>query len=94
MYDGLVLQTRLKPYFDDISLSIDETGITLDFSAMEAAMDALHATDPTNALIDRIELLEYAGATLQESGWSPMQKTYAWITQAEQGGYWDSRYRQ
>jgi hypothetical protein len=39
VYDGLVLQTRLKPYLDQISLSIGESGIALDFSAMEAAND-------------------------------------------------------
>jgi len=39
VYAALVVQTRLKPYLDAISLSIGENGITLDFSAMEAAND-------------------------------------------------------
>ncbi len=39
IYDALVMQTRLKPYLDDISLTIDASGIALDFSAMEAAND-------------------------------------------------------
>ena len=39
VYDALVTQTRLKPYLDRISLSIDENGIAMNFSAMEAAND-------------------------------------------------------
>ena len=39
VYGALVMQTRLKPYLDQISLSINENGIALDFSAMEAAND-------------------------------------------------------
>ena len=39
VYAALVMQTRLKPYLDAISLSIDESGISLDFSGMEAAND-------------------------------------------------------
>ncbi len=39
VYGGLVLQTRLKPYMDAINLTIDENGIALDFSGMEAAND-------------------------------------------------------
>jgi len=39
VYGGLVLQTRLKAYMDEISLSIDAGGVTVDFAAMEAAND-------------------------------------------------------
>jgi hypothetical protein len=39
VYGALVMQTRLKPYLDQISLSIGESGIALDFSAMEAVND-------------------------------------------------------
>ena len=39
VYAGLVMQTRLKPYLDAVSLNIDESGISLDFSTMEAAND-------------------------------------------------------
>jgi hypothetical protein len=39
VYGALVMQTRLKPYLDQIGLSIGESGIALDFSAMEAAND-------------------------------------------------------
>jgi hypothetical protein len=39
VYDGLALQTRLKPYVDCIGLNVDETGMKLDFAPMEAAND-------------------------------------------------------
>ncbi|SMB32239.1 Putative calcium-binding protein (fragment) [Sterolibacterium denitrificans] len=90
IYAGLVLETRLKPYLDQISLTIDENGIRLDFAALEAALDAKHATDPVNALIDRIELLKYAGSSLTQSGWETIGKINAWITLAEQNGDWAS----
>lgn len=40
IYDGLVLETRLKPYLDDIALQSDESGIRLDASAMEQRLAA------------------------------------------------------
>ena len=39
IYGARIMQTRLKPYLDEISLMIDASGIALDFSAMEAAND-------------------------------------------------------
>ena len=36
-----MMQMRLKPYMDDISLTIDVDGIRLDFAAMKAANDCL-----------------------------------------------------
>jgi Ca2+-binding RTX toxin-like protein/pimeloyl-ACP methyl ester carboxylesterase len=89
VYGALVMQTRLKPYLDQISLAINENGIALDFSALEAAMDAQHATDAGNALIDRIELMKYAGA-LHESGWECVAKLSQWIGLAEGNGTWEA----
>lgn len=90
VYDGLMVQIRLKPYLDQINLSIDANGIALDFSAMEAAMDARHTTDPSNALIDRIELVKYTGASLRDSGWEFMPKLRQWIGEATANGTWDA----
>ena len=39
VYGALVMQTRLKPYLDAVTLHLDAGGIRLDFSAMEAAND-------------------------------------------------------
>ena len=90
IYAGLVLETRLKPYLDQISLTVDETGIRFDFSALEAAMDAKHAADPVNALIDRLELLKYTGTSLTGSGWETTNKIGAWLNLAEQNGYMET----
>ena len=45
MYDGLVIEGRLKHYLDGIQLSITEQGVSLDFSAMEALMKMTAAND-------------------------------------------------
>ena len=39
VYDGLVMQTRLKPYLDAITLNIDEKGVRLDYSERVVAND-------------------------------------------------------
>lgn len=37
VYDALVVQTRLKPYLDDISLTLDANGnFNLDFAVLDA----------------------------------------------------------
>lgn len=33
VYQSLALQTRLKPYLDQIGLNVTETGVALDFGA-------------------------------------------------------------
>ena len=60
VYQSLALQTRLKGYLDQISLNVTENGVALDFSGLEAAMDARHTADAGNALVDRVELVKYA----------------------------------
>ena len=45
VYDGLVLEGRLKHYLDGIQLSITGQGVRMDFSAMEAAMKMTAAND-------------------------------------------------
>jgi Ca2+-binding RTX toxin-like protein len=88
VYDGLVLQTRLNPCFDAVSLHIDADGIRLDFSGLEAALDARHARDPVNALVDRIELLRYGGTSLQDAGWKGLSTLHLRIAEAEREGRW------
>jgi trimeric autotransporter adhesin len=68
VYSSLVLQTRLKPYLDSVSLSISSDGIALDFSGINAALDAKFASDPVNAVLDGIELSLFA-SDLASAGW-------------------------
>ena len=69
VYDGLVLETRLRPYLDAMSLNIDENGITMDFSAMENMLSDYRQSDRINAFIDRAELVRYAGAAANDGRW-------------------------
>ena len=83
VYAGLVMQTRLKPYLDDIALTIDETGIALDYTAMVARLDARKDADPTNAVLDLIDLQRYAGTTLP--GWDGLGQLETWIDDPASG---------
>ena len=67
IYDGLVLQTRLKPYLDEIALTIDEAGIRLDFSAMTADLQAHFAAQPAEAVRDLLDLQRLTGARVIEA---------------------------
>jgi hypothetical protein len=90
MYDGLVMQTRLKPYLDDISLSISASGITMDFSALDARLNTLYQSDKTKAFEDQIELLSYSGGALTTSGWRGAETLANWLSAAETLQEWDT----
>ena len=45
VYDGLVLQTRLKAYLEDITLNFDQIGVHSDFSALEDRLVAEYQTN-------------------------------------------------
>ena len=52
VYEALVLQTRLKPYLDAVSFKLTTNGgITLDFSGLNAKLNANKAIDRVNTLI-------------------------------------------
>lgn len=80
VYDGLVMQTRLKCYLDSISLKIDTNGVTLDFSAMSAKLDALYQSSPIIAFTDCLDLKQY-GALLTTYGWDAASKLVAWTSE-------------
>jgi len=86
--EAAALQTRLKPYLDAVSLSIDATGIHADFSALDSRLAAEYLADKPQAFIDRFELIQYAGQGLRAMGWSGEQTLAQWIAQAEAAGDW------
>ncbi len=53
-------------------------------------MDAAYSTDRINALIDRAELLHYAGSNLNSLDWAGGEKMARWIDAAEAAGEWAS----
>ena len=89
VYAALVVQTRLKPYLDAIELNISEAGIALDFAPLETLFDGRHATDPDHALLDRFELIRYAGPGLVSGGWGGVATLDQWVAEAQARDCWE-----
>ncbi|QID18144.1 hypothetical protein G3580_11150 [Nitrogeniibacter mangrovi] len=87
VYEGLVTQTRLKPYLDAVELVIDENGISFDFAALDAALDTKRLNDSRGALQDLADLVKVSGDTLASGGWTGSSRLLSWVNQLEgQGG--------
>jgi len=69
---GIVLQTRLKPYLDQIELGIDEAGLRLDAAQLNQTFADKRTADPENALADLLDLDRYAGSMLAGTNWDGM----------------------
>lgn len=70
VYASLVLQTRLKPYLDEIDIALTDAGdIEFDFQAFNDKIEAAIAADPVNGVLDAIDLMKYMGSNLAKSGW-------------------------
>ena len=80
IYDGLALQTRLKPLLETINLQIDEHGIRLDFSALNAELDRRLAANPLEGFGDRIDFNAASRERLGDSGWEGWSKVDALLT--------------
>ncbi|MBI5785500.1 MAG: hypothetical protein HZA64_08595 [Rhodocyclales bacterium] len=82
IYDGLLLQTRLKGYMDSIDLVIDETGIRLDFSRMDQMLADRQATDAQDAFGDLVDLTRANDGMLLAQGWATALPTLRNWTEA------------
>ncbi|MEW6036665.1 MAG: calcium-binding protein [Pseudomonadota bacterium] len=83
VYNALATQTWLKPYLNDLSFSVDANGtVNVDFTALDARLNAIRQADPTSALIDLAELYRKNGATLAELGWNGLQTLRQWAEAA------------
>jgi len=69
VYASLVMQTRLKPYLDQIELVIDEQGLRLDATQLNQMLAAKKAADPENYLADLLDLDRYANGFLSGTNW-------------------------
>lgn len=69
VYEGLLLQTRLRPFVEAVGPLGEDGLLALDFSSMETALSTRIADDPQNGVTDLIELQGVAGPTLQSPGW-------------------------
>ena len=82
VYGALVTQTRLKPYLDEIDLTITADGIGLDITGVDTLLDSTRATDAVHALYDMVELNRYAGKQLYSMGWDGVERLRTWADQA------------
>ncbi|MDX9737201.1 MAG: hypothetical protein RBT53_03545 [Azonexus sp.] len=69
VYANLVMQTRLKPYLDQIELVIDNDGIRLDAAALNQKLAEKKVADPENHLADLLDLDKYANSFLTGTNW-------------------------
>ncbi|SFN07148.1 calcium-binding protein [Nitrosomonas communis] len=86
VYGSLVLQTRLSPYLNEITLNVTETaGVSVDFSTMNSLLNNQKEVDPVSALSDLIELNKYAGHILYQNGWNGLDLLRNWIDEGVGG---------
>ena len=79
VYASLVMQTRLKPYLDQIELIIDDSGLRLDATGLNQMLADKRAADPENHLADLLDLDRYAGAFLAGTNWQGLAEFDALI---------------
>ena len=71
VYSALVVQTRLKPYTDNIGLVIDQNGLRFDPAVSIALVQARADGDLYEGVSDLIDLQRYQADTLRATGWQP-----------------------
>ncbi|WP_428422561.1 calcium-binding protein [Methylibium sp.] len=79
VYEGLAVQTRLRPYLDSIELVIDENGVQFDTAALTATLESVKASNEGKAVIDLAELLHYSGGTLSAVGFDGEGTLRGWV---------------
>ncbi|MDX2300839.1 MAG: calcium-binding protein [Xanthomonadaceae bacterium] len=80
VYGSLVAQTRLSDYTSQVTLAFGaDGGISLDFSAVDAALEARRVQSPANALADLIELVKFFGRQFVANGWDGIRRLQDWI---------------
>ncbi|ATG88431.1 hypothetical protein MKLM6_0146 [Methylomonas koyamae] len=79
VYQSLVLQTRVKPLLDLISLRVNENGIALDFTEVNAEFDRRAALNPGSATADLAEFIIMTKDSLKDSGWQGWEKLVEYV---------------
>src|SRR3989338_5274777 len=79
VYDALLPQTRLKPYLDDIGLTLTgTTGIALDFTFLDTRLTATHTGNANTAVGDLLDLRRLMGDTLEGASWDGLALLTDW----------------
>ena len=60
VYQGLLFQTRLKPYLNELSFKFENSEFVLDYAAVEMRFKQVFAENPQKTFIDLGELLAFA----------------------------------
>ncbi len=79
VYGALVVQTRLAPYLDSISLVIDDSGVSFDTAGLNTLLASTKTANEKNAFIDLIELNRFSHAALDGVGYDGLGVLKAWI---------------
>jgi hypothetical protein len=83
IYDGLLMQTRLKPYTDALSVTVtDEAGVEIDFSSTDALFEARYQQAPAEAVRDLLDMQRVAGAGYNSVGWDGLNQLRGWLQDA------------
>ena len=82
LYDGLLFQTRLKPYLNAIRFGMSEDGkLQLDYSGVAALFDEVHAKNPGKAFTDLGELLAKGNADGKNTDMAPLAEKFVQYAQ-------------
>ena len=82
-YSSLALQTRLKSYLDDISMTMGASGLEIDFSNLKNRLDVLRSSSAQSAFEDLIDLHRILGPRLTLAGWNTEQQLETWFSQGQ-----------
>jgi Ca2+-binding RTX toxin-like protein len=88
VYGDLVGPTRLKSYLDAVSLKIDASGISMDFTALNAKLDGAYKNDPIATFIDCLDLQKYI-EPLSKMGWQGAARLVSWASDIASKGQLD-----
>ena len=79
VYGALVLQTRLRPVLDSISLVIDAGGIRFNTSATSALLASRYASDAREAILDLVDLNRSAGSVMRSAQFDALGQLRDWV---------------
>ena len=82
IYGTIALQTRLKPYINEIGVYFDNEGMQFDMTALTAKLSALHLSEPAAALSDLVDLHRFGNSTLTRVGFdkTAVNMLYTWAS--------------
>lgn len=81
VYGSLVMQTRLKPYDNAITLISTDGNYEADTRRLDQLLDQRFATNPTAAITDLVELIRFDSRRLQAADFAATAKLRAWVEQ-------------